>query len=166
MKYYMLNVTDASGHGKTNFTYIDLSDNSTLDDAKEIFLEENPWIQFQEVARITALEIDHKTYKAGLAFNEYAQYCQDKEYDEVYQAATGEHPYRNPKYTNNRLWEHHNMFPTRKWAEMLADPTKPVLIGYPKMFSVFKMDDKRNLHFVYHHSSTIDFRDDARFVKQ
>lgn len=151
MKYYMVNETDASGHGHTDFTYYALSDSSTLEDAQDIYTEENPWIKFQECSRMRSAEIDEETYHAGLAFNHYAQVCRDNEYT-----------YNDQKYMSYHLWETHNMFPTRKWAEMFARPNRPVLIGYPKMFSVYKMGENRNLHFLYHYCTGMDFRDDVR----
>lgn len=150
----MVNETDASGHGHTDFTYYALSDESTLEDAQDIYTEENPWVKYQECSRMRSSEIDEETYKAGLAFNRYAQVCRDNDYDNP------------PDRMSYQLWENHNMFPTRKWAEMFARPGKPVLIGYPKLFSVYKMDENRNLHFVYHYSTGMDFRDDERLRKK
>lgn len=167
MKYYMANETDASGHGHTDFTYYELSDSSTLEDAQDIYTEENPWVKYQECSRMRSAEIDEETYKAGLAFNRYVRVCRDNDYGEAFGGECGEHTYKDPKYMSYQLWEHHNMFPTRKWAEMFARPNKPVLIGYPKMFSVYKMDENRNLHFVYHYPSNgMDFRDDERLRKK
>ena len=148
----MVNETDASGHGHTDFMYYALSDESTLEDAEEIYIEENPWVKYQECSRMRSSEIDFETYNAGLAFNRYANICRDND-------STGESPVDRLSY---QLWENHNMFPTRKWAEMFARPTKPVRVGYPKNFSVYKMDENRNLHFIYHYCTGMDFRDDTR----
>ena len=52
MKYYMVNETDASGVGCTDFTYYALSDSSTLEDAEEIYTEANPWVKYQECSRM------------------------------------------------------------------------------------------------------------------
>lgn len=156
MKYYMVNETDASGCGHTDYTYYALSDESTLEDAEEIYTEENPWVQYQECSRMKSNEIDLETYNAGLAFNRYVEACRQHDiYNNV--------PIDRQSY---HLWETHNMFPTRKWAKMFARPNKPVLIGYPKIHSVNKMDGNRNIFFVYHYCTGMDFRDDERLGKK
>lgn len=152
MKYYMVNDTDASGHGHTDYTYYALSDGSTLEDAEEMYIDENPWVKFQEVSRMRSQEIDLGTYNAGLAFNNYTKVCRKND-------STNDTPVERLSY---HLWESHNMFPTKKWAEMFARTYKPVYVGYPKNFSVYKMDENRKLHFVYHYSTGMDFRDDKR----
>jgi|AGFS01.1.fsa_nt_gi hypothetical protein len=152
MKYYMVNETDASGTGRTDFTYYALSDESTLEDAKEIYTDENPWVKYQECSRMKALEIDESTYKAGLAYNNHNAVCMEA-FNRDYDLHDGN------MHLNWRLGEHHNMFALRKWAEMFAVPNKYVRVGYPKMHNVYKMDEQRNLHFVYHYSSDVDFRD-------
>ncbi|WP_416470115.1 hypothetical protein [Salmonella enterica] len=154
MKYYMVNETDASGAGRTNFTYYKLSDSSTLEDAKEIYTDENLWVKYQECSRMKAFEIDESTYNAGLAFNRYNEVCNES-YNREWKEGT-------KQYHNGYLAEHYNFFATRKWAEMFANPNKIVRIGYPKLHNVYKMDENRNLHFVYHYCNDIDFRDDTR----
>lgn len=159
MKYYMVNASDASGIGHTDFTYYALSDCSTLDDAKEIYTEENPWVKYQDCSRMRSFEIDEDTFNAGRAFNHYVEVCRQKDYTEAFGGECGKHTYKDPSRMSYHLWETHNMFPTRKWAEMFARVGKPVYVGYPKMFNVYKMDENRKLHFVYHHCNGVDFRD-------
>ena len=155
MKYYMVNLVDSSGIGHTNYTYFPLSDESTIEVAEELYYEEFPYLRYDNPGVLTVKEIDEETYRAGLAFNRYVEVCRQNDIDNKV-------PIDRQSY---HLWETHNMFPTRKWAEMFARKNKPVLIGYPKMHSVNKMDDNRNIHFVYHYSTGMDFRDDKRLRK-
>lgn len=155
MKYYMLNATDASGIGSTKYSYYALSDDSTLDDATELYCNENPWVHELFDLRFISIEIDEETYRSGLSFNRYVDLCSEN--DNLNSTRTDRRSYQ--------LWEQHNMFPIKKWAEMFARKNKPVLVGYPKMFSVYKMDENRNLHFIYHYNTGIDFRDDDRLKK-
>lgn len=155
MKYYMVNLVDSSGIGHTNYTYFHLSDESTIEDAEELYYEAFPYLRYDNPGVLTIKEIDEETYRAGLAFNRYVEVCRQNDIDNKV-------PIDRQSY---HLWETHNMFPTRKWAEMFARKNKPVLIGYPKMHSVNKMDDNGNIHFVYHYSTGIDFRDDSRLRK-
>lgn len=148
----MVNIVDSSGIGHTNYTYYPLSDESTIDDAEELYFEEFPYLRYDTPGVLTVKEIDEETYRAGLAFNRYTKVCHQHDIDNNV-------PIDRQSY---HLWETHNMFPTRKWAKMFARPNKPVLIGYPKIHSVNKMDGNRNIFFVYHYSTGIDFRDDER----
>lgn len=150
MKYYMVNETDASGGGRLDFTYYALSDISTLDDAKDIYTEENPWVKYQECSRMKALEIDESTYKSGLHYNQFVEVCNDAHNRNYTEGSARE----NYAYYGER----YNIFQTRKWAEMFADAKKLVRVGYMNLHNVYKMDEHRNLHFVYHYYSTKDFR--------
>ena len=151
MKYFMVNETDASGGGSLDFTYYALSDESDIQDAKDIYTEENPWVTYQECSRMKAFEIDESTYNAGVAFNRYIEV-------NIEAFNRNSTPTTAPRY-NGYLPEFENMFPIRKWAEMFARPNKLVRVGYPKLHNVYRMDDKRNLHFVYHYCSDYDYRD-------
>lgn len=156
MKYYMINNVDSSGIGYTNYTYYPLSDESTIEVAEELYFEEFPYLRYDIPGVLYIKEIDEETYNAGVAFNHYVEVCRKND--------LAEHVYVTRQ--SYLLWENYNMFPTRKWAEMLARPGKPVYVGYPKMFNVYKMDENRKLHFVYHYSTGIDFRDDNRLHKK
>ncbi|MCU6294944.1 hypothetical protein, partial [Escherichia coli] len=42
-----------------------------------------------------------------------------------------------------------NVFPVKEWAILLANPNKPVRIGYPNNHMVYRMNDKRELSYQY-----------------
>lgn len=132
MKYFMVTEGDASGTHRF-WSYYELSDSSTVEDAEELYNEEFGYVPEHPYGlRIYSTEIDKEQYHAGLHFNDY---------------------YGNKSFLTEMMFIQ-NIFPLKIWALMFANPKKPVRIGYPNMHQVYRMNDKRELNYQYDYNAT------------
>ena len=57
-------------------------------------------------------------------------------------------------YSNDVKMLSENIFPVKEWAILLANPNKPVRIGYPNNHMVYRMNNKRELSYQYEYSAS------------
>lgn len=131
MKYYMVTEGDSSGIHFL-WSYYELLDCCTVEDAEDLYREENGYsLDAPYGLRIYSKEITEKEYHDGLHFNNY------------YGVRT----------LITELMFKNNIFPLKSWALMFANPKKPVRIGFPGSHLVYRMNDKRELSYQYDYDS-------------
>lgn len=134
MKYFRVNCGDNDGSMSEFWDYLKFNSPCDIDDAVDLYLEDNQWVYEGNDYRVKSEEITEEQYNTGLLFNLM---------------------YEN-KHKLNAFRRKYNLYPTREMAEMFANyehPSGYIRIGHPNIHSVYKVNQDKNLIFVYHHYS-------------
>lgn len=133
MKYFRVNCGDASGMSEF-WEYFALPDTYDIEDAVDMYTENNQWVYTLDCDRRRSEEISEEQYKIGLQFNLMFE----------------------NKHDQNAFRHKYNLYPTREMAEMFArydHKSGYVRIGFPNMHNVYKINQDGNLIFVYHYDA-------------
>lgn len=133
MKYFRVNCGDASGMPEF-WEYFALPDSYDIEDAVDMFTENNQWVYSLDCDRRRSEELTEEQYKTGLLFNKMFE----------------------DKHELNRYRRKHNLYPTMDMAVLQADRKHRsgyVRVGSPNIHSVYKVNVDGNFIFVYHHWS-------------
>lgn len=126
MKYFKICISTSSG--KSGWVFYDLPDSYTIDDVIDLHYEDNNWALSLESKGVECLEISAEEYKHGSQAMKY--------------------------YANDAKMLFENVFPVKEWAILLANPNKPVRIGYPNNHMVYRMNEKRELSYQYDYTAS------------
>ena len=126
MKYYRIRVGVSSGF--SNWVYYDLPDSYTVEDVIDLYYEEETWVSSTETHSVVCEELSAEDYKHCTQAMKY--------------------------YSKDVKMLSENVFPVKEWAILLANPNKPVRIGYPNNHMVYRMNDKRELSYQYDYSAS------------
>ncbi|MFS8320032.1 hypothetical protein ACMG5I_03815 [Escherichia coli] len=126
MKYYRIRVGVSSGF--SNWVYYDLPDSYTVEDVINLYYEEETWVLSTETHSVVCEELCAEDYKHCVQAMKY--------------------------YSKEVKMLSENIFPVKEWAILLANPNKPVRIGYPNNHMVYRMNSKRELSYQYDYSAS------------
>ncbi|WOL22878.1 hypothetical protein [Escherichia phage vB_EcoM_JNE01] len=125
MKYFKTQLVVSSG--KSPWEFYEVPDDWDEEYLKDYVLEVNQWVYNAECFTYNAVEITETDYRFGVQAVQY--------------------------YASDSKMLQENVFPVREWAILLANPNKPVRIGYPNMHQVYRMNDKRELSYQYDYNA-------------
>lgn len=126
MKYWKVRFIVSSGTSPWEF--FSVPENWDAEDVKDWALEENQWVYNAECFSYDVDEITEVEYNYGVQATRYFQ-------------------------RNNKMLQE-NVFPVKEWAILLANPNKPVRIGYPNFHQVYRMNDKRELSYQFDYDAS------------
>ncbi|AFC21807.1 hypothetical protein GAP32_357 [Cronobacter phage vB_CsaM_GAP32] len=133
MKYFRVNCGDASGMSEF-WEYFALPDNYDIEDAVDMYTENNQWVYSLDCDRRRSEELTEEQYKTGILFNKMYEY----------------------KYELNEIRREYNIYPTMDMAVKFAKRDHKsgyVRVGQPHIHNVYKVNADGNFIFVYHHWS-------------
>jgi len=135
MKYYRVVATDASGIGWNDWELYELDDIEDIHDAEEYYRRNNTWLELCDCERMHSEEITEEQYNTSM---QYKKYCEAIGSQKVYELQSS------------------NLYQLKEWAILYADKDKPIKIGFPYMYSVYKHQitakGKSILNFIYYYS--------------
>lgn len=133
MKYFRVNCGDASGMSEF-WEYFALPDTYDIEDAVDMFTENNQWVYSLDCDRRRSEELTEEQYKTGLLFNKMYEY----------------------QHELNAFRHEYNIYPTMGMAVLFAKRDHKsgyVRVGHPNIHNVYKVNADGNFIFVYHHWS-------------